>query len=434
MNAAAQPSVVIIGSFGRHLPQIMQVATAFQQNGLAVLSPPGIESGFKTIPSPSDDFLVLEADQAKDAKGLQDDVISKMHRVSFVYWVNPDGYVGESAAWEMGNANSIRREDGSRLPVYAMCRPQNATLSLYLAGVHDPLELCERFGCGHEERMRIGVKHLFFDIDNTLIDDQGLLLSFQGEADRLLPGFNCQFNHFQSGNIPADGGNGYGYGNMSYAASFVETFYSFPFWQRRRNQLKFKNIVSRLIKARNSVPRVMDGVPETLAELQARNHVLHVLSRGRRREQVEKLVQADLHKFFSGIHIVDDKGPDTYARIAGELELSAADCWMIGDSLTCDVMAPLRVGWQAVHVGSGTSWISHELDMLRNDVEFKRFCEENDQQLYVSSETWADPIGYSRMIYAFLWRKAYEMFADRVFQGQRAMRIERFSDLGAMFK
>lgn len=72
--------------------------------------------------------------------------------------------------------------------------------------------------------------------------------------------------------------------------------------------------------------------------------------------------------------------------------------------------------------------------MLRNDVEFKRFCEENDQQLYVSSETWADPIGYSRMIYAFLWRKAYGMFADRVFQGQRAMRIERFSDLGAMFK
>lgn len=296
-------STVIIGSFGMHMDEIVQAANVFQGHGIEVLSPPGLthgQAGF--IDGASKDFLVLEADEPVDPKTLQDCVIEKMRRASFVYWVNPCGYVGTSATWEFGNANSIRRDNGGTVPVYAWHRPNNPTLALYLEGkIFEPEALCKMLADTTGKRALESAMHLFFDIDDTLIQDQ---------------------SHLQ-------------------AAEHAGTSLTFQ------------------------------GVLETLSALQARNYILHVLSRGERREQVSKLVQMDAHKFFSTIHIEEQKSPETYQRIADELGLDPAVCWMIGNSIIDDINPAIAAGWGAVHVYTPVKWQLEQEELASDSIRFR---------------------------------------------------------------
>lgn len=365
--ASGKPSVVLIGSFGKHMPQIVEAAQTFRRFGYEVLSPPGIASGIAQVkPSSSDDFLVLEADDPVDPKTLQDRVLAKMQRASFVYWVNPDGYIGKSTAWEFGNAHAMRRQDGSAVPIYAWCKPNNATFTLYLGGmIYDPESLCRRLSDLTDDRSVTGGINLFFDVDDTLLATQAVFQRFENAVEKLMPGFRWDLTRAEQLNIPSEG-YGYGYGKASYVASFVEAFYSTPWWLRlgkRRNFQAFKKIVAQLIKALSDAPPALPHVRETLQTLQGRNYALHVLTRGIRQEQVDKLVANNLHTPFSTINVVPRKDPLALTELAERLCLGGSQCYMIGNSPRWDVWPALQAGWNAIHVRSDEQWVLEEADV-----------------------------------------------------------------------
>lgn len=89
---------LIIGSFRKHYQDMTDVIRIFQKSGIEVLSPKEAK-----ILNPDDEFVVFDYDPKHlSEKELEDLVLEKMHKCHFVYLVNPGGYVGLSASFEVG--------------------------------------------------------------------------------------------------------------------------------------------------------------------------------------------------------------------------------------------------------------------------------------------------------------------------------------------
>jgi len=94
--------IVLAGSFRKHYAQIIAVVRDFEALKHIVLSPK-----ISAIMNEGADFVVLESDD-----GLPHHEIEKLHldaiyQADALYVVNPDGYIGSSAALEIGWASSF---------------------------------------------------------------------------------------------------------------------------------------------------------------------------------------------------------------------------------------------------------------------------------------------------------------------------------------
>lgn len=91
------PSVVIIGSFRKDLAEIGIVAHQMQVQGVEVRSPRSHEGV-----DPNAEFVILRSDSpTASPRTLQRNVLSMIPTATLVYLVNPNGYVGMSAAAEV---------------------------------------------------------------------------------------------------------------------------------------------------------------------------------------------------------------------------------------------------------------------------------------------------------------------------------------------
>jgi hypothetical protein len=121
---------LIVGSFRKHYEPITEVIRSFHANGIEVLSPREAK-----ILNPDDEFVIFSYDPSHlSEKELEDLVLDKMHRSHFVYLVNPGGYVGLSAAFEIGYCAA------HGIDVYAM-EPSNELCMKYIKAIKSPEEM-----------------------------------------------------------------------------------------------------------------------------------------------------------------------------------------------------------------------------------------------------------------------------------------------------
>lgn len=121
---------LIVGSFRKHYEPITEVIRSFHANGIEVLSPKEAK-----ILNPDDEFVIFNYDPSHlSEKELEDLVLDKMHRSHFVYLVNPGGYVGLSAAFEIGYCAA------HGIDVYAMA-PSNELCMKYVKAIKSPEEM-----------------------------------------------------------------------------------------------------------------------------------------------------------------------------------------------------------------------------------------------------------------------------------------------------
>lgn len=93
-------SGVVIGNFKEYLPEVARVTGIFSSAGVEMLSP----MGGKVINEGSE-FVIFDYDPPNFSdRDIQLLVLAKMHAADFVYLVNPNGYLGKSAAFELGYA------------------------------------------------------------------------------------------------------------------------------------------------------------------------------------------------------------------------------------------------------------------------------------------------------------------------------------------
>jgi len=103
---------------------------------------------------------------------------------------------------------------------------------------------------------------------------------------------------------------------------------------------------------------LFDGIEETLGAL-AERAALVLVTKGDLFHQETKLAASGVGDFFSGIEIVSDKRPETFAGIFERNGVEPANALMAGDSMRSDVLPALEAGAWAAYIPQPLGW-SHE--------------------------------------------------------------------------
>src|SRR6266566_2426662 len=107
-------------------------------------------------------------------------------------------------------------------------------------------------------------------------------------------------------------------------------------------------------------PKILDGVPETLAYLTER-HRLILFTKGEPAEQAAKVERSGLQGFFEFIEIVPEKDPETYGGLVHKHKIVKSHGWMIGNSPRSDINPAMKIGLNAVYIPHRHTWnLEHE--------------------------------------------------------------------------
>lgn len=132
-------SVVICGSFRRAQEQLQGSHTEFLQAGCTVLSP---TSPF--FVAEAEGFVYAEEDLGLEPHSIESRHLEALQAADFLWLHAPDGYVGLSAAMEIGFAHAVG------LRIYASRRPNDVTLASFVEVVDSPADAVSRHLSLHE--------------------------------------------------------------------------------------------------------------------------------------------------------------------------------------------------------------------------------------------------------------------------------------------
>ncbi len=146
----------------------------------------------------------------------------------------------------------------------------------------------------------------------------------------------------------------HGYGLTSFSRSLVTCF------ERLSPAPVTEEKVQRILGFARSISEqeieLLPGVPETLAELAGRHHLI-LMTKGNQAEQADKLARSGLATSFDAVEIVAEKDPSTYREVIARHELKPHTSWMIGNSIKSDINPALAAGLHAVFLFHKDTWV-----------------------------------------------------------------------------
>lgn len=139
-DAKAIPSqIVISGSYRKGVEALKRAYEEFKDLGYQILSPSNI-----SIVSEIDGFVYMKGEETETPARIEDRHLEAIQRSNFVWLHAPDGYVGPTAALEVGYANAIG------VPVYAQQMPTDKILQSFVRLAPSPLAM-RNVGSNHPE-------------------------------------------------------------------------------------------------------------------------------------------------------------------------------------------------------------------------------------------------------------------------------------------
>jgi putative hydrolase of the HAD superfamily len=145
----------------------------------------------------------------------------------------------------------------------------------------------------------------------------------------------------------------HGYGVSSFGRSLEETYMKLAGSMARRDTVR--QIAGMVSELERIPPKILDGVPETLAYLAGR-HRLILFSKGEPAEQAGKVERSGLQSFFEAIEVVSEKNAGAYEKAVDRFRIVKASCWMIGNSPRSDINPALEAGLNAVFIPHPDTW------------------------------------------------------------------------------
>ena len=150
----------------------------------------------------------------------------------------------------------------------------------------------------------------------------------------------------------------HGYGVRSFGRSLEETYMKLAGHMAKREIVKM--IHERVAELERTPPKILDGVPETLAYLTQR-HRLILFTKGEAAEQAAKVERSGLQGFFEAIEIVAEKDAPTYQSLVNKHKIVKTHGWMIGNSPRSDINPAMKAGLNAVFIPHTNTWeLEHE--------------------------------------------------------------------------
>jgi putative hydrolase of the HAD superfamily len=145
----------------------------------------------------------------------------------------------------------------------------------------------------------------------------------------------------------------HGYGVGSFRRSLEQTYRRLAGELARPDEWAW--IRQRARELEQSPPRILEGVPETLAFL-TRRHRLILFTKGEPAEQAAKIERSGLVSFFEAVEITPDKDAGSYSQVIHRHKIVKGNAWMIGNSPRSDVNPALQAGLNAVFIPHRMTW------------------------------------------------------------------------------
>lgn len=128
-------NVTVSGSFHRHINAIKEAVREFNELDVRVLSPAD-----PRVVDSTGQFLFIASDKHRSIRLVQDRHLSAIIHSDFLWLVDPDGYVGQSASLELGFAIAYG------IPIFSEVLPHDLTLHQYvrqIGGAKDATKIIE---------------------------------------------------------------------------------------------------------------------------------------------------------------------------------------------------------------------------------------------------------------------------------------------------
>jgi putative hydrolase of the HAD superfamily len=159
-----------------------------------------------------------------------------------------------------------------------------------------------------------------------------------------------------------------GFAPDHFPQSFVDTY---EFFADSTGREKLADEIERLLELGKGVyGHSIEPYPfmiETLSELEAEGHELHLYTGGEVTIQMRKVTEGGLQRFFGDrIHVARHKTIDFLEALIQKHGFDRTSTWMIGNSLRTDVTPALKAGIHTIYMPAVQEWSFNIVDV---DVE-----------------------------------------------------------------
>jgi len=148
----------------------------------------------------------------------------------------------------------------------------------------------------------------------------------------------------------------YGYGAKGFTLSMISSAVSIS------NGQVGSDVIEKIIELGkiliNAPLELLDNVADVLEQLHL-DYKLIVATKGDLLDQERKLQNSNLEHYFHHVEIMSDKNPDSYRKLIRHLDIKPEEFLMIGNSLKSDIIPPLGIGSDAIHIPYHLTW-EHE--------------------------------------------------------------------------
>lgn len=213
-------------------------------------------------------------------------------------------------------------------------------------------------------------RYIFFDADDTLWENEMFFRKAEDRFVDLMSGFAPEneireaLARAQENNIPV-----FGYGSKTYLIGMADC--ASGICGEKFDNIIYKGICGIIRDLVQHELHVIDGVRETLEQLQSRNWRLAVATKGDLREQTGKFRASGLERYFHHIEVMENKDERNYTEMARKLDIKPEDIIMIGNSVKSDIVPVINIGGVAIHVPHEIVWEHEKMDMPVSEKVFE---------------------------------------------------------------
>jgi putative hydrolase of the HAD superfamily len=152
----------------------------------------------------------------------------------------------------------------------------------------------------------------------------------------------------------------HGYGVRSFARSLEQSYMKLAGGLAQRSALD--EVASMVAELEHTPPRVLDGVPETLAYLSSRHRMI-LFTKGEAAEEAAKVERSGLQGFFDSIEIVADKNIRVYGDLVDKHHVVKSYAWLVGSSAQLEINPALQAGLNAAFVPHAPTWNKEDAEL-----------------------------------------------------------------------
>lgn len=131
--------VVLSGSYRKGFETLKRAYEEFRDLGCKILSPSNV-----SIVSEHDGFVYMQGEETETPENIEDKHLAAIQKANFVWLHAPDGYVGPTAALEVGFASA------AGVPIYAQEAPSDKVMQSFVRVVESPAAIL-RMPLAHPE-------------------------------------------------------------------------------------------------------------------------------------------------------------------------------------------------------------------------------------------------------------------------------------------